>query len=314
MALLPTEALNRLSIASKKGRLAHAYLVTGMDGSGLEQFVAELAAAILQTETEKVTAHPDFHSVRPESKSRRILIDQMRDLEHAIHQRSTNGPCKVAAIFDADRMMEQGANAFLKTLEEPPPGTHLLLSSSIPDAMLDTILSRCIEIPLRHGKPPEFSPREEAARDIARTLLDHSTPPGLPAIFLAVRKFQQLLAAVRDESRKQAEETLKAEKAHYKDRTDTSAKWLEEMEARLAATGESAVLAERTRLLHALSSVMAERLRLDVASGDPRIGRSEAIKLLSQIDTVDQLRISLERNLHETLALEAGFLEIFSTL
>ena len=59
-----------------------------------------------------------------------------------------NGRRKVVIISDADRLQPQAANAFLKTLEEPPKDSLLLLLSALPEALPDTILSRCIAIPL----------------------------------------------------------------------------------------------------------------------------------------------------------------------
>ena len=83
----------------------------------------------------------------PESKSRRIVIEQIRELEHALQMRSTNGRRKVVIISEADRLQPQAANAFLKTLEEPPSNSLLLLLTALPEALPDTIVSRCISIP-----------------------------------------------------------------------------------------------------------------------------------------------------------------------
>lgn len=311
MAFFPEEALRRLRDAHAADRLAHAYLITGAAGSSLAEFVRTVAGLVLGVAAEETANHPDFHEVQPESKSRRILIDQMRDLETKLHQRPLLGPRKVAVLWEADRMVEAGANAFLKTLEEPPAGTHLLLVSSLPEAMLTTIVSRCLELPLRMPGTDEH-PRERAVRDLAVSLLDPANPPGLPEIFLAVRHFQGLLAEAREEASAAAAASLQEEKEHYKDRTEAGAKWLEDLEAKLAARAEGDVLRERARLIEVLGAVLAERLRALVAANDARIGRHESLRLLARIEAVHRLRASLSWNLNETLALEAGFLEIFS--
>src|SRR5206468_8551173 len=88
----------------------------------------------------------DIFVAQPESKSRRIVIEQIRDLEHALQMRAPNGRRKVAIVSDADRLQPQAANAFLKTLEEPPKDSLLLLLSALPEALPETILSRCISI------------------------------------------------------------------------------------------------------------------------------------------------------------------------
>ena len=62
--------------------------------------------------------------------------------------RATDGRRKVAILADADRLQPQAANAFLKTLEEPPQDSLLLLLSAMPEVLPETIISRCISIPL----------------------------------------------------------------------------------------------------------------------------------------------------------------------
>ena len=78
---------------------------------------------------------PGVYLAEPESKSRRIVIDQVRALEHALQMRSTDGRRKVAIVAEADRLQPQAANAFLKTLEEPPNDSLLLLLSSMPEVL-----------------------------------------------------------------------------------------------------------------------------------------------------------------------------------
>src|SRR5439155_12681705 len=85
---------------------------------------------------------------QPQSKSRRMVIAQIRNVEHALQMRASHGRRKVAIISDADRLQPQAANAFLKTLVEPPKDSLLLLLSAMPEAWSETILSRCIAIPL----------------------------------------------------------------------------------------------------------------------------------------------------------------------
>src|SRR5881398_3828053 len=145
-----TTALEYLRRAHQQSRLAHAYLITGPPGSGKELLAADLASLVNGTPTRDVFSAKarEIFVARPESKSRRILIEQIRDLEHALQMRAANGRRKVAIIPDADRLAVQAANAFLKTLEEPPKDSLLLLLSTLPEALPETILSRCITIPL----------------------------------------------------------------------------------------------------------------------------------------------------------------------
>src|SRR4029450_9578835 len=150
MAFSRTTALEYLRRAHEQNRLAHAYLISGPPGSGKQQLAAELSSLVNGTATGDVFSAKarEIFVARPESKSRRIVIGQIRDLEHALQMRASNGRRKVAIISDADRLQPQAANAFLKTLEEPPKDSLLLLLSALPEALPETILSRCIAIPL----------------------------------------------------------------------------------------------------------------------------------------------------------------------
>src|SRR6266550_4771361 len=150
MAFARTTALEFLRRTHEQNRLAHAYLITGPPGSGKEMLAAELASLVNGTPANDVfsTRAREIFIARPESKSRRIVTAQIRALEHALQMRAANGRRKVAIVPDADRLQTEAANAFLKTLEEPPKDSLLLLLSALPEALPETILSRCIGIPL----------------------------------------------------------------------------------------------------------------------------------------------------------------------
>src|SRR5215510_10420888 len=150
MAFFRPTAFEYLRRAYEQNRLAHAYLITGGPGSGKEVLAAELASLVNGTPAKDIFSAKarDVFIARPESKSRRIVTAQIRALEHALQMRATDGRCKVAIISDADRLQTEAANAFLKTLEEPPRDSLLLLLSPLPEALPETILSRCIAIPL----------------------------------------------------------------------------------------------------------------------------------------------------------------------
>jgi len=150
MAFSRTTAFEYLRRAHEQNRLAHAYLITGPPGSGKETLAAHLASLVNGTPVTDVFSAKarEISIARPESKSRRIVIEQIRELEHALQMRAVNSRRKVAIIPDADRLQSAAANAFLKTLEEPPNDSLLLLLSALPEALPDTIVSRCITIPL----------------------------------------------------------------------------------------------------------------------------------------------------------------------
>ncbi len=81
------------------------------------------------------------------TKNTGIRIASIRMLEHRIQLTPNEGTYKICIIEDADQMTTQAANAFLKTLEEPPSDTIIILTSSRPNSLLPTITSRCQQIP-----------------------------------------------------------------------------------------------------------------------------------------------------------------------
>src|SRR3712207_1580407 len=112
MSFSPDAAFAHLARAHEQGRLAHAYLISGAPGSGKRELASQLARLVNGSDSQ------DVFIAEPASKSRRIVIDQIRSLEHALQMRATGGRRKVAIVGDADRLQPQAANAFLKTLEE----------------------------------------------------------------------------------------------------------------------------------------------------------------------------------------------------
>ncbi len=135
------------------------------------QLAADLASLVNGTPAGDVFSAKarEIFVARPESKSRRIVIEQIRDLEHALQMRASNGRRKVAIISDADRLQPQAANAFLKTLEEPPKDSLLLLLSALPEALPETILSRCIAIPLARARPATGEQRRKEPGELTAT-------------------------------------------------------------------------------------------------------------------------------------------------
>ena len=143
----------------ERGRLAHAYLFSGARGTAPEEVARLLAQALNCLEKEhdacgrcdscqRIAAgtHPDVHWVRPESKSRRITVDQLREFEQTVNFKAASARVKVGIVVDADCLNEEASNAFLKTLEEPPAQTIIILLTAEPQRLLPTILSRCLRI------------------------------------------------------------------------------------------------------------------------------------------------------------------------
>ncbi|HIE04124.1 MAG TPA: DNA polymerase III subunit delta' [Candidatus Latescibacteria bacterium] len=169
------------------GMVPHALLVHGPVGSGKHLLALALAQTFLCESPEEGLPcgrcrscssfasfeHPDVHILWPAPSSlsteelsfRRALaedpyavprpsgslgiaIDRVRDLQHRLSLKPYRGRGKVGILFDAEYMRPEAANALLKTLEEPPRGTLLVLTSSAPERLLPTVRSRCQEVPL----------------------------------------------------------------------------------------------------------------------------------------------------------------------
>ncbi|MGB0965433.1 MAG: hypothetical protein ACPGU3_04640 [Litorivicinus sp.] len=88
-------------------------------------------------------AHPDVHSMIPEGKAHAHKIEAVRRIIELSGTTTHQGGRRVIQIFEAERMNIAGANGLLKVLEEPPAGTHFILSSTLPGRLPPTILSRC---------------------------------------------------------------------------------------------------------------------------------------------------------------------------
>lgn len=127
----------------KKGSLHHGILLLGRSIKQSEEAASLLVRDLLSLD-ETRTDHPDLFHLRPAGKARIISVENTRELIATLNRTSNQGGCKVAIIHEADRMRKEAANAFLKTLEEPPPETYILLLSTRPYSLLATIRSRCL--------------------------------------------------------------------------------------------------------------------------------------------------------------------------
>jgi len=305
MAFRPADALSLLLAAESHGRLAHAYLISGPSGSGKEGLALDLAAAVLGCRRGEIEGHPDLHIVSPESKSRRIVVEQMHEFGRTILMKPLSGPRKIGIVREVDRLQPQAANAFLKTLEEPPAGSHLLLLSPLPEAVLGTIRSRCIELPLRPDRPAECPDDERRIEELLSDL-DGRPRCGVGDAFRFTREFQALLLAVKQRVAAEFGSELKGEEDRYRQATD--GRWIEEREEQFKALTEAGAQRERGRLLHAVERFYAERLRAVAVA--PAGDLDLAPALLRRLECLDLLRSNLERGTQEALALEAGFLEM----
>jgi DNA polymerase-3 subunit delta' len=154
-----------LTNALQNSSVAHAYLFYGQEGVGKKKLAIALAKALNCTNTDSDGAcdecgsclkierrtHPDFFYLEPvknspTSREAVIKIEEIRELQKKLAYLPYEGKTKVVVIDSAELMNLQAANSFLKTLEEPPSATVLILVSSNPQRLLPTLLSRCQRI------------------------------------------------------------------------------------------------------------------------------------------------------------------------
>jgi DNA polymerase III subunit delta' len=161
------------------GQVSHAYLITGPERIGKTTFALEFAR-LLQCQgraadssepcgacdsCRKIAAgsHPDVRLVtRPDDK-RIMPVELVREVIHSANLSPSIGPWRIFIIPEIERMAAASANALLKTLEEPPERVALLLTSSEPEALLPTVVSRCQLVPTQ---PP-------TADEIHQALIEH---------------------------------------------------------------------------------------------------------------------------------------------
>lgn len=165
-----------LGQALSQGRLPHALLFHGPAGVGKRTLASTLGQFLLcqhprgseeeWTPCEECSScrwvragtHPDFHLLQPQRSQRTgpsgvvrqevISIESVRAVAEGAQYSPVVSSCQVFLIVRADTMTAEAANALLKTLEEPPPGTYLFLTATNRAALLPTVLSRCVSMPM----------------------------------------------------------------------------------------------------------------------------------------------------------------------
>ncbi len=141
----------------EEDKISHSYMFVGIEGIGKQLIAKAFAQMILCTnETEKgcnkcksciefqSQNHPDFLYIEPDGNS--IKIEQIRYLQRKIQEKPIISNKKVYIINDADKMTQEAQNCLLKTLEEPPEYSTIILIGSNENAFLNTIKSRCMKL------------------------------------------------------------------------------------------------------------------------------------------------------------------------
>jgi DNA polymerase-3 subunit delta' len=143
-----------LTQAITGGRLPHALLLTGPEGIGKQVLALELARLLLCFERRacgrcpgcvqvEARSHPELHLVQKVADRRGILLEQVHELQQALALKPLESERQVAIIVDAHDLSLEAQDALLKTLEEPPRSSLLVLLTHRPEMLRSTIRSRC---------------------------------------------------------------------------------------------------------------------------------------------------------------------------
>jgi len=211
-SLAGTPAVMVIEKALQRDRLGHSLLLHGGDLETLALVARAIADRLLNespdTKQFLPEQHPDCFALRPSGKMRQIGAEATRELIGKTQVSPVVGRRKVAIIHEADRMNAAAANIFLKTLEEPPGLTTLLLLTSRPYALLPTIRSRCLHfrfaasaLPLAHPELPAWKSDYHAwlARLADGVAEKRAVAGQVFALYGLVSRFNGILAGATEE-------------------------------------------------------------------------------------------------------------------
>lgn len=345
------QGISLLQRSLERGRLAHAYLFTGHELSELEAIARNLAKTLncqqptrgkngiaidccdLCANCRKIANanHADVHWVRPESKSRIVSVEQMRRLMQEINLKPAEAEYKVAVIVAADRLNVQAANAFLKTLEEPPPKSVLILLTTEPQRLLETIISRCLRLNFSGDGPRPLAPAEmewlaafsEMAAAEQKSLLGryrlmdvllqklNATKAAIEESLTARSPLQRYEDVDKELREKWEDELAAAIEAEYRrQRTDLLAivqRWLRDVWLAAVASPNSKVQSPKSQE----GGGMAEMLNFPQLSGTRRIAeRISPMAAVENLQIIEGTQRLLHTNVQEALALEVGLLKL----
>lgn len=297
--LRPVQVLEQ---SFKKGRFPHAILLHGLRLDMLESVAMGVAAALLRMPAQG-ESHADLFVARPSNKMRQIHAEQIRNLIADIQHSPALGHRKVAILYEADRLNPTAANAFLKTLEEPPLNTTILLVTTRPYALLDTIRSRCLNFKIPCDAATLEDPlwnawKEQYQRWItnACTYTKNKAQAGslVIEIYGLTYRFELLLESM----------------------SDTFWQEEEQKQANLGLPADEKVALEagvRKRLRDVLFAQI-EVFTRDAVIQDIELGNNKhrAFQLTRAVKALEEITGLLEVNLRESAALEAFLLESLS--
>ena len=324
-----TTALASFDAALQAGRVAQAYLVVGNVREECLPFAEEALTRLFCDGILKPCGacpacarirehkHVDVVWIEPEKKSRVVGIDRIRELQQVIYQTSYSGGWKSVVLVNADRLGEEASNAFLKTLEEPPPRSIYFLLTDSPQTILTTILSRCQRIIL--STEPERLP-EPWFQDLIGILSEPMDDNVIARMFRS-GNLGALLGRIKKTVEQEESQRLTGELEARRNPDDkkVSKKDLKDEEDVLKARVEARFRAIRSMVLRSMlfwyrdllvlvCGVESSRLRYPdqaerLAALSARMTYAEA---LANVRVVETMQRQYDRNASDDLVLAAG--------
>ncbi|HEY4300887.1 MAG TPA: DNA polymerase III subunit gamma/tau [Candidatus Didemnitutus sp.] len=304
-ALAGTPTISVIERALDRGRLGQSLLLHGENLGTLANVAHGIADRLLNdpgrpSQYFSPKQHPDFFALRPVGRSRQITADGTRELIGRIQVTPQVSHRKVAVIYEADRMNAASANIFLKTLEEPPGSTTILLLTTRPYSLLATIRSRCLHFRFTDTGHQALADSEPATRERwEQTLADYrawlaqlaaggadkrAVAGQVMAVYGLITRFNSVLAAATDEVWRQ-------QKAKIPDDIDDDEQ--DAIETGIANGIRLKLFSEIERATNEFA-----RMRLDAGDVSARLAQAGVVERLEH--NIGLLRL----NLNESVALE----------
>jgi DNA polymerase III subunit delta' len=311
--------LETLRSALTQGRLHHAYLFVGPEGVGKRTVALSLARALHCSDQPgdfcgqcancaRIQAgnHPDVRVIGPLPDKKEISIQQIREIEKELNFRSFSGGRKIAIIDPATLMNLAAQNALLKTLEEPPQDSVLILIASNSGGLLPTLRSRCLRLsfsPLRRDLLAGLLAAKGMNPETANFLAAISG--GSPGVAMNIdieelREKRQLwsgmLSALKTGGYRAATEAAEA-LASNKEETSKFLQWAETW--------------YRDLLIHTVTQNSGDIVNLDqLAQIEEHAAHGEVEHLLSLLAQTSAAGAQIQRNFNRRMVLEGLFFAV----
>ncbi len=293
-----------------QGSIAHSLLFAGPESAPKLAFATAFAARLIGKE-EKLSSgsHPDLHILRPEGKLGLHSMESLRQFIAEVYLPPFESSRKVFILEDAHRMWPYSANALLKTFEEPPKDTVIILLSHRPEALLPTILSRCRTV--------RFQGVKESQTEKEQVLLPLLICPK----FNSYKEFQKSIKTVAEsleKKRKEIEESVREEMGKQLS-ADLNAAQKQPLEKQAESAGTMALQEQMDQIF---SEILAwyRDMHLIRNQGDQKylhypeliqsLQRGDLISMETILQAVSDAKLALERSLPIAHCLENLFLKL----